>query len=186
MQAILGFCALVALAWGLSEARARIPWRVVVTGFGLQWALALLLLDFPPARGVIGLLNRGAHALQRATDAGTSFVFGYLGGGDLPFTETHPGGSFILAFNSLPLVLVISALGRLLFHWGVMQRVTGLFATLLRRSMGVDGALALAAAVHIFVGMVEAPLLVRPYLARMQRGEIFAVMSCGMAGEKVN
>ena len=111
-----------------------------------------------------------------------SFVFGYLGGPPLPFAEAHPGGSFILAFQALPLVLTISALASLLFHWGVLQRVTAAFAWLLRRVMGIGGALALGAAVHVFVGMVEAPLLVRPYLARMQRGELFALMTCGMAG----
>ena len=117
-----------------------------------------------------------------ATQTGTEFVFGYLGGPPLPFAESHPGASFILAFQALPLVLTISALASLLFHWGVLQRVTGAFAWLLRRRMGIGGALALGAAVHVFVGMVEAPLLVRPYLARMQRGELFALMTCGMAG----
>jgi CNT family concentrative nucleoside transporter len=120
--------------------------------------------------------------LQSATQAGTSFVFGYLGGPPLPFAETHPGASFILAFQALPLVLTISALASLLFYWGVLQRITGAFAWLLRRVMGIGGALALGAAVHVFVGMIEAPLLVRPYLARMQRGELFALMTCGMAG----
>ncbi|MEJ0020276.1 MAG: nucleoside transporter C-terminal domain-containing protein [Acetobacteraceae bacterium] len=76
----------------------------------------------------------------------------------------------------------MSALGSLLFHWGILQRITAAFAWLLRRAMGIGGALALGAAVHVFVGMVEAPLLVRPYLARMQRGELFALMTCGMAG----
>ena len=128
------------------------------------------------------LLNGAANALQRATDDGTAFLFGYLGGGTLPFEEIHPGASLILAFKILPLVLVISALGSLLFHWGVLQRITGAFAWLLRRAIGIDGPLALAAAVHIFVGNVEAPLLIRPYLAGLQRGELFAVMSCGMAG----
>ena len=88
----------------------------------------------------------------------------------------------MLGFKILPLVLVISALGSLLFHWGVLQRITALFAALLRRAVGIDGPLALAAAVHIFVGHIEAPLLIRPYLAPMQRGELFAIMSCGMAG----
>ena len=166
----------------LSENRAGIPWRAVGGGLLLQWALALLLLDLPPARRAVSLLNRGADALQGATDGATAFLFGYLGGGPLPFAETLPGGAFILAFKMLPLVLVISALGALLFHWGVLQRVVGVFALLLRRTLGVGGALALAAAVHIFVGMVEAPLLIRPYLRRMDRGEIFAVMTCGMAG----
>ena len=182
MRGLLGLAALLAIAWALSEDRRRIPWRTVIAGVALQWALALLLLFFPPANALIFLLNDGATALQNATQAGTSFVFGYLGGPPLPFAETHPGASFILAFQALPLVLTISALASLLFHWGVLQRITAAFAWLLRRAMGIGGALALGAAVHVFVGMIEAPLLVRPYLARMQRGELFALMTCGMAG----
>jgi CNT family concentrative nucleoside transporter len=179
---VLGFVALLALAFACSEDRARIRWRTVMAGVALQLALAVLLIHLSAARAVLLLLNDAATALQDATDAGTAFLFGYLGGANLPFPEPRPGAAVILAFKILPLVLVISALGALLFHWGVLQRLTGAFAWLLRRSMGVGGALALAAAVHIFVGMVEAPLLVRPYLARMQRGELFAVMTCGMAG----
>ncbi len=182
MQAVAGFFVLLALAWALSEDRRAIPWRTVGGGLALQLVLALLLLRVGPAGNAVLLLNRAADALQRATDAGTAFLFGYLGGGALPFLETRPGGAFILAFKILPLVLVISALSSLLFHWGLLQRVTGLFAALLRRSLGIDGPLALAAAVHIFVGMIEAPLLVRPYLLGLQRGELFAMMTCGMAG----
>jgi concentrative nucleoside transporter, CNT family len=177
-----GIVALLALAWLLSEDRRRIPWRTVAGGVALQFALAFLLIWLPPAAHALLLLNRAVDALQRATDAGTQFVFGYLAGPPLPFVETHPGASFILAFQALPLVLVISALASLLFHWGVLQQVLRAFAWLLRRWLGVGGALALGAAVHVFVGMIEAPLLVRPWLARMQRGELFALMSCGMAG----
>jgi concentrative nucleoside transporter, CNT family len=187
VRGILGFFLLLLLAWALGERRHgddrwRIPWRTVVAGLALQVVLALLLLRFPPAAHALLLLNRLALALQQATDQGTAFVFGYLGGGALPFTETSAGASFILAFKVLPLVLVISALSALLYYWGVLQAVTRAFAWVLRRSMGISGALALGAAVHIYVGMIEAPLLIRPYLARMQRGELFAVMSCGMAG----
>jgi concentrative nucleoside transporter, CNT family len=182
LHAVLGEAGLLALAWLISEAHGRIPWRTVAAGVGLQIALAILLTRVRPAIAIILLLNRGANALQAATDAGTGFVFGYLGGGALPFVETHPGASFILAFKAMPLVLVISALASLLFYWGVLQRITTAFAWLLRRAMGIGGALALGAAVHVFVGMIEAPLLVRPYLARMQRGELFALMTCGMAG----
>ena len=182
LHGLLGSGALLAIAFVLSEQRRRIPWRTVAAGVALQWAFALLLTGFAPARAFILLLNDAATALQDATDQGTGFVFGYLGGGALPFAETHPGASFILAFKALPLVLVISALASVLFYWGVLQRVTAAFAWLLRRVMGIGGALALGAAVHIFVGMIEAPLLVRPYLARMQRGELFALMTCGMAG----
>jgi concentrative nucleoside transporter, CNT family len=182
MRGILGLGALLLLAWTLSENRWRIPIRTVIAGVALQLALALLFVKFPAAASVFLLLNEGVDALQRATDAGTSFVFGYLGGAPLPFAETQPGASFIFAFRALPLVLVISALASLLFYWGILQVVVKAFAWLLRRVMGVGGALGLGAAVHIFVGNIEAPLLVRPYLARMERGELFALMTCGMAG----
>ena len=182
MQALLGYPLLLTLAWALSADRRAIPWRTVAGGLALQVLLALLLTRVGLARDAVLLLNRGADALQAATDQGTAFLFGYLGGGKLPFVEASPGGAFILAFKILPLVLVISAISSLLFHWRVLQAVTGAFAAILRRSLGVDGPLALAAAVHIFVGMIEAPLLIRPYLRGMQRGELFAIMTCGMAG----
>ena len=187
MRGLFGMFVLLLIAWGLGERGhgndpRHIPWRTVGTGLVLQAVLALVLLRFPPASRALLLLNRAALALQQATDQGTAFVFGYLGGGALPFAETAPGASFILAFKVLPLVLVISALSALLYHWGVLQAVTRGFAWVLQRSMGISGALALGAAVHIYVGMIEAPLLIRPYLSRMQRGELFAVMSCGMAG----
>src|SRR5260370_42216032 len=168
-------------AWIITEARFRVPWRVVVAGVLLQFGLALLFLTFPPAGAAFLLLNRAVEGLQSATEAGTGFVFGYLGGGQLPFAETQPGASFIFAFRALPLVLVISALATLLFYWGVLQRIVQAFAWVLRRSVGVGGPLGLGAAVHIFVGHIEAPLLIRPYLLRLERGELFALMSTGMA-----
>jgi CNT family concentrative nucleoside transporter len=181
-RAPLGCLALLLLAWLVSEDRRRIPWRTVFSGIALQIGFALLLLRVPLATRAVFSLNDAATALQNATLTGTRFVLGYLAGPPLPFAESHPGASFILAFQALPLVLTISALAALLFHWGILQRVTAGFAWLLQRFMGVSGALALGAAVHVFVGMVEAPLLIRPYLDRMQRGEIFALMTCGMAG----
>ena len=181
-QGWLGIAVLLFLAWCMSEDRRRIPMSAVIGGILLQWALALVLIKFPPSRTLFFYLNDGVDVLQRATDAGTSFVFGYLGGGPSPFVTTHPESSFILAFKALPMVLVISALSSLLFYWGVLQRVVGAFAWVLRRLLGIGGALGLGAAVHVFVGMTEAPLLVRPYLAKMSRGELFALMTVGMAG----
>ncbi|MDE2006281.1 MAG: nucleoside:proton symporter [Rhodospirillales bacterium] len=182
VHAILGEAGLLGLAFLVSEARAAIPWRTVIAGIALQVALLLLLTRFPPAIEALLLANRAANAVQSATESGTEFVFGWLGGGAPPFAPARAGGGFILAFQALPLVLTISALAALLFHWGIMQRIAAGFAWLLRRSMGIGGALALGAAVHVFVGMIEAPLLIRPYLAKLSRGELFALMSCGMAG----
>lgn len=182
LHGALGLLGLLCVAWLLSEKRWQIPIRVVIAGIALQIGLALLFIKFPPATSAFMLLNSGVAALQKATDSGTALVFGYLGSGPAPFAETHPESSFILAFRAFPLVLVISALASLLLYWGILQRIVSTLAFLLRRTLGVGGALALGGAVHIFVGMVEAPLLVRPYLNRMSRGELFALMSCGMAG----
>ena len=182
MRALLGMVVLLGLAFLCGERRREVPWRTVAGGIILQLALALVLFRFPPVRAAMLLVNRGALALQAATDEGASFVFGYLGGAALPFAVTGPGSSLVLAFKILPLVLVISALSALLVYWGILQAVTRCLAWLLRRSLGIDGALALGAAVHIFLGMIEAPLLIRPYLSKMQRGELFALMCCGMAG----
>ena len=182
MRGLLGIAVLLLFAWAISEDRFRVPLRVIAAGVLLQFAAAVLLLKVPLASKAFLLLNDGVEALQQATDAGTGFVFGYLGGGPLPFAETHPGASFIFAFRALPLVLVISALATVLFYWGVLQRIVQGFAWVLRRSVGVGGPLGLGAAVHIFVGHIEAPLLIRPYLLRLERGELFALMSCGMAG----
>jgi CNT family concentrative nucleoside transporter len=182
MRGLLGIAALLLVAWLICENRRGIPRRVVVVGVALQFVLAYVLLRFPPVAKLFLLLNAAVQALQSATDAGTSFVFGYLGGAPLPFTENQPGAAFIFAFQALPLVLVISALATVLFYWGVLQRIVRAFAWVLRRTVGIGGPLGLGAAVHIFVGHIEAPLLIRPYLMTLQRGELFALMSCGMAG----
>src|SRR6185369_8150137 len=105
-----------------------------------------------------------------------------LAGAPAPFQSVNPQNSFILAFHALPLILVISALTKVLYHWGILQRVVHAVGWVLRRTMGVSGPVGTSAAANIFVGMVEAPLLVRPYLAAMSRGGLFATMTVGMAG----
>ncbi len=180
-QSLFGFLTLGALAWAASEDRGAVKVRLVAAGLLLQVGLAALLLRLPPSKEFFLALNRGILALEEATAAGTSFVFGYLGGGSLPFEVSNPAGTFVLAFRALPLVLVMSALSALLFHWRVLPLLVRGFSRALERSLGVGGAVGLSAAANVFVGMVEAPLLVRPYLRRMGRGEIFAVMTCGMA-----
>ena len=176
-----GLIVLAALAWVISEDRRAVRWRTVAAGMALQVAIALVLLRLPPSKHLFLVLNQGMAALERATRAGTSFVFGYLGGGPLPFPEPSPGAGFVLAFQALPIVLVVSALSALLFHCRVIPWVVRGFPSLLERTLGIGGAVGVSAAANVFVGMVEAPLLVRPYLARMGRGELFTVMTCGMA-----
>jgi CNT family concentrative nucleoside transporter len=181
LHAIAGITGLVALAWLMSERRRAVPWRAVASGLVLQFALAVLMLRLPLAgRAMLGL-NDAMLALEQATQAGTSLVFGYLGGGKPPFAETDPASSFILAFRALPLVLVISALSALLFYWRVLPVIVRGISWVLERVMGIGGVVGLSTATNVFVGMVEAPLVVKPYLARVSRGELFAIMTGGMA-----
>ncbi len=172
---------LLACAWLLSEDRRGVRVRLVLGGLALQLALALLLLKLPAAQQVFVAVNQLVLALNRATEAGTGFVFGYLGGAAAPYEVAYPENSFVLAFRALPLVLMISALSALLFHWRVLPVVVRAFAWLLKRGLGIGGALGLGAAANVFVGMVEAPLLIKPYLASMHRGALFALMTTGMA-----
>ncbi|KAB1437215.1 NupC/NupG family nucleoside CNT transporter [Pseudodesulfovibrio senegalensis] len=180
-QSGFGLLAFVFLAWLISENRRRIPLGTVAAGLALQIGVALLMLHVPGVEDFFGLLNRGVQAISHATDAGTAFVFGYLGGGKLPFAETSPGASFVLAFKALPLILVISALSSLLFYWRVIPVVVGVFSLFLQKTMRIGGALGLGVAANVFVGMVEAPLTIKPYLSRMTRSELFALMTSGMA-----
>ena len=181
MQGVIGLVALTLIAWTLSEDRAAIRWRVPVVGFLLQFVIALVMLKLPQSRILFGWLNDGVVALQSATQAGTGFVFGYLGGAPLPFSESGPGSSLVLAFGSLPLIIVISALTALLTYWKILPLVVSAFSTVLTRSFSVSGAVGLAAAANIFVGMVEAPLFIRSWIKQLDRSELFMIMATGMA-----
>ena len=181
LQSAFGFAALIALAWAVSENRRNVRWRTVAAGALLQIALGFLLLKVPPIKEAFVSLNNVLLAIEKAAQAGTSFVFGYLGGGPLPFGESHPGASFVLAFRALPLILVVGALSALLFHWRVLPLIVKGFSRLLEKTMGVGGAVGVSASANVFVGMIEAPLFIRPYLKEMTRGELFAVMTAGMA-----
>ncbi len=181
LQSLAGYFLIAALAWLVSEDRRRVAWRTVLAGAGLQLALALVLLRVPLFRDALLALNRLLDTVMQANEAGTSFVFGYLGGGTPPYAVTNAEAQFIFAFRVLPLVLFISALSALLYHWGVLPLIVRALSAIFRRLMRIGGAVALGAAANVFVGMVEAPLLIRPYLSRLSRGELFAVMTSGMA-----
>ena len=180
-HALAGVASLVALAWLLSEDRRGVRWRIVAAGIALQAALAAILLLVPWVRDAVFSLNGALAVLERATQAGTSFVFGYLAGGPAPYVEANPAASFVLAFRALPLIIVVSALSALLFHWRVIPLVVKGFAKVLEKTMGLGGPVGVSAAANVFVGMVESPLVVKPYLLQLSRSELFMVMVCGMA-----
>jgi concentrative nucleoside transporter, CNT family len=181
IHALTGMAGLLALAWAASENRRAIPWRAVLVGVGLLLVLAVVFLKVPLIKDAFMKLNDVLLVLERATQAGTSLVFGYLGGGAAPFQVSNESAVFILAFRALPLVLVISALSALLFYWRVLPAIVRAISLVLEKAMRVGGVVGLSTAANVFVGMVEAPLFVRPYLAHISRGELFAIMAGGMA-----
>ena len=180
-QSALGLVLLLFLAWALGKERRRSAWRIGAVGAGLQIVLAAAMLHLPGLTEAVAAANRIVAALQAASEAGTSLVFGYLGGGPLPFEEPFPGAAFVLAFRALPIILVVSALAALLTHWRILPLVVRGFGRLLERSFRIGGPVGLAAAANVLVGMIEAPLLVRPYLSRLSRSELFVLMTTGMA-----
>jgi CNT family concentrative nucleoside transporter len=182
MHALAGMAGLLALAWAMSENRRAIPWRAVAAGMVLLFILAVVFLKIAFVKSLFLKLNDVLLILERATQAGTSLVFGYLGGGPAPFQVSDVNSNFVLAFRALPIVLVMSVLTTLLFYWRILPPLVRGFSRLLERTLGIGGAVGIATAANIFVGMVEAPLFIRPYLARLSRSELFVVMTGGMAG----
>jgi concentrative nucleoside transporter, CNT family len=182
LQSALGVVALLALAWAISENRRAVDWKSTAAALAVTLVAALLLLEIPQIKTAFALVNRAVNAIAEATQAGTSFLFGYIGGGPLPFELKSPGADFILAFQALPIVLVMSVLTTLLFYWRILPPVVRGFSWLLERTMGIGGAVGLSTAANIFLGMVESPLFIRPYLTKLTRGELFMVMTGGMAG----
>ncbi len=185
LQSALGLFVMPALAWSLSEdrraARDLALWRFLAGGIILQFLLAALLLHMPWTRALFELLAVGVTALQAAADSGAQLVFGYLAGGPAPYETRAPEASFILAFRILPLILLLSAIVRLLYYWGVLPRVVQAAAWALQRTLGTGGPLATSAAASVLLGLVEAPLMIRPYLRDMPRGALFAMMAVSMA-----
>ncbi len=183
LRGIIGIAVLLACAWGLSEDRGGRPsWRWILGALGLQAALAVLIVRVPFVWDIVSLANQGVAAIERATLDGSAYMFGYLGGADLPF-ELKEGAQppLIIAFQILPLVIVFSALAAVLWHWGVLRWIVNGLSFLLRKTLGVSGVVGLSGGANMFLGVVESPLVVRAYFERMSRAELFQVMVLAMA-----
>lgn len=181
LRALAGLTGFIALCWLFSEARRRFPWRAVLVGLVTQLALALLLTRVPAVTGFFAAIAHGVDAVQSATQAGTSFMFGYLGGGPLPFRPEPGTSTFIFALQALPAILLVGGLAALLWHWRVLIWLVRGSAWIFGRLFGVSGPVGVSTSACIFLGMVEAPMLVRPYLARMSRGDLFIIMVDGLS-----
>lgn len=181
LQSLLGILVFPALAWVLGSRSRQVSWRLATGALGLQIGLAVVFVFTPGLRDLLAALNSVVLTLDQSTTKAAGFMFGYLAGAALPFEETSPGGSFIVAFRVLPLIMVVSAISAVLFHWGVLQRVVAGFAWLLKRVMGISGPLGFSASSTLFLGIIEAPLIVKPYLQKMSSSELLALMTCAMA-----
>jgi concentrative nucleoside transporter, CNT family len=181
LQSAFGIAALLAIAWIISENRSAVSFRQAAIGLAVTFATAALFLKVPEVTTVFSAINHAVDAIADATKAGTSFVFGYVGGGPLPFELKVPGAEFSLAFQALPVVLVMSVLTSLMFHWRILPPIVRGMSWVLERTLGVGGAVGLSTAANIFLGMIEAPLFIRPYLVNLTRAELFIVMTAGMA-----
>jgi len=180
-QALLGLVAFPLLAWLLGGASREVHPRRLVLGVALQLGLALVLLRLPGITDALLALNGVVLVLESATAEGARFMFGYLAGGDLPFEERTPGGAFIVAFRVLPLILVVSALSAVLNHIGVIPALVRGMALAVQKLFRTTGALAFGAAASVFFGIIEGPILIRPWLQRLSSAELFALMVCGMS-----
>jgi CNT family concentrative nucleoside transporter len=181
MQAIVGVLLFVALAYLLSENRRGVAWRAVAVGIGLQFLLAVVLLKVPVVSQILLGANKFVVAIEAATTAGTVFLFGFLGGGDVPFLMQNADEPYLLAFRVLPQIIIFSVIVAVLWHWRILPLFVKGLGWLLRKTMRVGGAVGTAGAASLFLGMVEAPLVIRAYLARLSRGELFTVMTLGMS-----
>jgi CNT family concentrative nucleoside transporter len=182
-QGIFGICVFLGIAWLFSENRQGVQKRDVYLGVGLQIGLAIIITQFSFIRHAFESLSKAMEVLKHSTQVGTQFVFGYLGGGPVPFTVAPDSGAntFIFALQALPTIIVVSALSMLLFHWQLLPLIVRAFSWALQHTLRIGGALGVVAASKVFLGNLEAPLLVRPYLKNFSRCELFTVMTCGMA-----
>ncbi len=183
LRGIIGIAVLVGIAWAISENRKAHPgWRWIVGALALQGLLAVLIVRVPAVWAAVGLVNNAVSAIEVATLKGSSYMFGYLGGAELPFAlKEGAQPPLVIAFQILPLVIVFSALAALLWHWGVLRWMVNGLSFLLRRSLGVSGVVGLSGGASVFLGVVEAPLVTRAYFARISRTELFQIMTLTMA-----
>jgi CNT family concentrative nucleoside transporter len=181
-QSLVGVVATIGICWALSERRAAFPWRLAIGAVAAQAALVVLLFGVPAARAVLAGAGQAVDGLSASTQAGVTFVFGFLAGGQAqPYAVTNPAGLFVFAFRVLPVILVICALSALLWHWRILKWITRGFGFVFERTMGLRGPPALATAATVFMGQVEGPIFIRSYLAELSRSELFLLLAVGMS-----
>lgn len=170
----IGLLTMVAIAYAMSTSRKSIRWKTVLMGIALQVVFGLLILKTPFGKQFFVMIKEGFNSLLGFTNQGSEFVFGKL---------ANPSANFgmIFAFFVLPTIIFMSSLMSVLYHVGIMQRLVEWTAKIMMKVMGTSGAESLAAAANIFAGQTEAPLVIKPFVAKMTMSELMALMTGGMA-----
>lgn len=178
---LLGLVVFIGVAWAISANRKRFPWRAVLWGLGLQFSFGWVILKTTPGATVFDFFQRGVTKLIGFADEGSKMVFGPLANTGLLSEKLGPGNGFIFVITVTTTIILVAALSALFYHYGILQLVVRGTAWVMQRLMRTSGSESLAAAANIFMGQTEAPLVIRPYLARMTQSEILALMTGGMA-----
>ena len=181
-QSLVGVAVVLLICWAVSENRSRFPVKLAVGAILTQAILVLALFGLPPLRDALQGVGIVVDGLASSTQAGVSFVFGFLAGTpNQPYPLTDGGALFVFAFRVLPVILVVCALAALLWHWKILVWITRLFGVVFERTMGLRGPPALATAATVFMGQVEGPIFIRSYLPSLSRSELFMLIAVGMA-----
>ena len=178
---LLGLVVFVGVAWSISTHRKLFPWRTVAWGLGLQLLFGFLILNTDAGKRVFDFCQRVLTKLIGFADEGSKMVFGPLAKTDLLSEKLGPGNGFIIVITVAATIILVAAVSSLLYHYGVLQLIVRCTAWVMQRLMRTSGSESLAAAANIFMGQTEAPLVIRPYLPKMTRSEILAMMTGGMA-----
>jgi CNT family concentrative nucleoside transporter len=180
-RALIGIVLIYAVCWALSEKKKLLPWKIILGATVLQFAFALVLFGIPVVRDILFQANNVVSGLQDATRAGTNFVFGYVGNNQAASELMGSSAPPLFFFQILPIIIVVAALSAMLWHWRILRWITNGFAAVFRRTMGLGGATSLAVSANVFMGMTEAPVLIRPYIKGMTRSELLIMMTAGFA-----
>ena len=180
-RALIGIVLIYGICLLVSERRGSFPWKIVVGATLMQFAFALILFWVTPIRSILLQANVVVDGLQEATRAGTNFVFGYVGDNVAASQVMDGSPTPLFFFQILPIVIVVAALSAILWHWRILRWITNGFAYVFQRLMGLGGATSLAVSANVFMGMTEAPVLIRPYIKGMTRSELLIMMTAGFA-----
>ena len=182
LQIVIGGIILILLGAVFSRDFRKINPLYLFNAIALQFVLSFLLIKVPPITNAFNSLSKGVLALKDATDKGTGFVFGYLAeGAPKPFEVIDPAFANIFIFSGLMLIIVVSALSAIFWHWRILPIIIKAIATLFKKPLNVGGPVGLSSTANIIFGQVEAPLLIRPYLSKMSKHELLVLMTVGMS-----